>query len=123
MSLSLFLGSEDLALRQLFQKVAKYWAPKLRSKKSLELPEVEDSADQSKDSTGVSGAVEDEIIDGDTTPDSKPTNDEYLAWTLGGSLRENSPWAKFCPGSPEDMSTMADEIDIKLKELETLGLK
>lgn len=120
-----------MALGQLFLKVAKYWAPKLRSKKSLELAEVatadagtEDSADQPEEATGAAGAVDDKdvIIDGDMTPDTKPvTNDEYLAWTLGGSLRPDSPWAKFCPGSPEDMSKMPDEIDIKLKELETLG--
>lgn len=112
----------------LFDKVGCYWAPKLRSKKCLEAPaQVSDESAvvtaEDDDATTPNDQLEEDEIDGTITPPTRTLNDEYLAWTLGGSLRKTaslgSPWTP--GGSPEEVADLTnDEIDKKLQAIENL---
>lgn len=115
-------------MRMLFDQVGRHWAPKLRSKRCLEAPaEVPDEsavvAAEGDDPPTPPDQVEDDEIDGTITPPPRTMNDEYLAWTLGGSLRKTaslgSPWTQ--GGSPEEVAELSDgEIDKKLQMIENL---
>ena len=119
-------------MRALFLKVAQYWTPKQRSKskKSLENLETEDlpsepqgtQGKEEPDEVAVESPANEGVIDGVSTPISQPkASDEYLAWTLGGDLVQNSPG--FIPDTPAEKRELDEDLATLLAQLETLGLK
>ena len=78
---------------------------------------------ESQKETSTPEKNEQDDVDGQSTPPSKiPVDDEYLAWTLGGSLKKTvspgSPWAPELKGTQELESWEDDDVDLRLKMLE-----
>ena len=78
-------------------------------------------AAEGQEAEGAEGEVateDDYAVDGASTPDTKPqasiSEDEYMAWTLGGDLRVKSP----APLSAE--AFVEEDIDDKIRRLERL---
>ena len=54
----------------------------------------------------------DGFTNGSTTPPHKAVNDEYLAWTLGGQLRDTpSPGPVWKPETPMEVQELTDQLD------------
>ena len=123
--------SKDMGLRMLFALVSKYWVPKPRKKSKKEVeplengecqgiatPEPEEAQDSSESTTPeVDGEV-----DGMSTPKKSITiDDEYLAFTLGGDLRDGSPLANIVntdvemPPATEHKDQVMSEDDLEKK--------
>lgn len=125
--------AQELSLRVLFEKVATFWPPRMRSKSCVE-DELEDvppeTADASEGQEGASadgqptgdvvdlqGSVHEEPLDddftnGSSTPPVRVMNDEYLAWTLGGNLRDTpSPGPPWEPETPKEKNELVEQLD------------
>ena len=126
-------------MQALFEKVAKFWTPKVRTKKSTQSleGEVVEAPVEESEGAGLEGDSEQDpvtegdgdTIDGTSTPPPRVLNDEYLAWTLGGQLRATlSPGSAWKPETPQEVRELTDQlqgmslddIDDRLKSLESL---
>lgn len=122
--------AKELCLKALFDKVGKFWPPRARSKKQLDEEPASEGADAPTEADPpadevVAGDPEDEealgvedeepsmeVSDGASTPPvSAKMNDEYLAWTLGGELRQTpSPGPPWKPDTPKEQQELAATI-------------
>lgn len=137
-------------MKALFDKVGKFWPPRPRSKKQLDeqpAAEVADpptEADPPADDVVASdpkdeeplrvedgeSSMDDLVNDGASTPPvSTKMNDEYLAWTLGGELRQTpSPGPPWKPDTPKEQQELDDavqsledaDLDKRIQMLENL---
>lgn len=127
------IKSQDLVLRRIFDQVSQYWAPKPKSRKSLD--ETNETADDEPAGeecevtprdpypAPVEDGLEELLDEGTRTPDSKPAlNDEHLAWTLGGAMRKTASlgtiWQSPEEATHQDMSEM--DLEDRIKQLEYL---
>lgn len=136
----LLLIAKELCLKALFDKVGKFWPPRPRSKKQLDEQPAADVADPPAEADppadevvagdpedeeplrieGEESSLNDSMNDGASTPPvSIRMNDEYLAWTLGGELRQTpSPGPPWKPDSPKEQQ----ELDAAIQSLEDADL-
>ena len=115
----------------LFALVSNHWDPKPRKKSKeqiepLQNGEFERSAtpekDEVQDSSESTTPEVDGEVDGTCTPKKSITiDDEYLAFTLGGDLRDGSPLANLASNTDVEMlqdDTCEDDIEKRLAVLE-----
>ena len=124
------LFAEDEYIAKLYEQLAKYWPKQVAKRGKAEAtsgqkPDPEAAAKLEGEGVVEAEDGQDVSVSGESTPGTKEVTqeDEYLAWTLGGDLRQDTPLARLVKGDAggcKAEQVEEQDIDRKLAELEQL---
>ena len=120
---------QDDLIQQLYDALTKHWPRREKKPKKggKDKADEDEAAEDAADEPGGELTEDSQDVSGETTPDGQKVveEDEYLAWTLGGDLREVHPSPSQCPQAQDPVPEPEmglEEFDRQLKQLEQLVL-